>query len=281
MSRGGSLALALALALGAGSAASAQEDPDEPAKTDEKSPRDAKAPEGRVPFKREQGSSEALAAELKQLLTDLGKRYPELPYPAAGAASASGQFGGLKAPSPAPEVRPPQDRAEQERQDPLLARLSAWRPTKAALGDVLSEEGVRAIGKAIYVRGRARFRAGDPGLIARELGLHPSMSEVQVFSASTEELATMESGTVAAREFASGLRGMTQFLKPRYQFYVVVLNRPEAAKAKQPKPKDALDPADARLQLFVHSGKGFVYLGRIWRLEGRLARPQPTPPPGK
>lgn len=285
MSRGGAFALALTLAL-AGSASAQDEDP---AKTGKASSDDTKGGEGRVPFKREQGTCAALEAQFKQILAALGQRYPDLPYPSP-TQTAGPDSGGLKRPGgekPAATTPPDaEQRAEQERKDPLLASLRAWRPTKEALVDVLTPEGLRALGKVVYTRGRVRFAPSDPRQIAQSLGLHPSMSEVQVFSASSEELATMESGTVSAKEFASGLRGLAQYLKPRYQFYVVVLDRPAAEKARNPKPKDALDSADARLQLFVHSGQGFVYLGRLWRLpesQDKQEEPEPeaSPKPGK
>lgn len=275
--------LALAALLGAACGAPAlAQDPKEGAKSGE----EAEAPKsGRQPFSRDQGSAAALEAEVKALLSELGKRYPDWSYdaskagipvggPSGGAAAKEAtpkKGGGLKPPpKTGPVVKGPEKTPEEAAKDPLLQRLRALQPTKEALIDVLTVEGVLAIGKATYQVGKRTFAPSEPKAIAENLGIHPSLSVVKVHQATTEELQTMEFESVSSIEFASGLRGVAQHLKPRYRFFVVTLDRPAEAKKKAPMPEGAIDTVDARLQLFAKSGGKWVYVGRIWRLEKDL-----------
>lgn len=136
--------------------------------------------------------------------------------------------------------------------------LRALAPTEAALRDAFTEEGWKALAPRILERAPQLF-AGEPIEIAQRLSLRPGLGQATVFRASTEDLLSMESGSDAAREFASGLRRAARHLKPRYVWYCAVLT---------PRGPAADDPAQAaRLQLFFfHEGK-FVLLGRIWRIE--------------
>lgn len=134
--------------------------------------------------------------------------------------------------------------------------LRAMGPDEAALKDAFTDEGFKALGPRILERAPQLF-AGEPAEIARRLGLRPELETVDVFTASTEDLQTMEFGTDAAREFASGLRRTAQHLKPRYVWYCAVL------KAKGAAPDDH----GTRLQLFFFRDGKFVLLGRIWRIE--------------
>ncbi|MBL4846078.1 MAG: hypothetical protein JKY65_11170 [Planctomycetes bacterium] len=231
---------------------------------------------GLKPFKRDQGTSADLAKHVKGILAALGKRYPNWPYdPAKGAPAPKVKTppkaggGGLKPPTPKGPKRPaPTTRtAEEIAKDTLLQTLRGWTPSKEALVDVLTNEGILSIGKKIYKQGKRTFEHDEPRAIADALGLHPSLTEVKVFTASTEDLLTMELETVSASEFASGLRDLARHLKPRYRFYVVVLNRTEVEKKKRPAPAGSLDSADLRLQLFALSGGKWIYVGRIWRLD--------------
>lgn len=170
--------------------------------------------QGRVRFKREQGTAEALKGHLEATLAALR----------SGDAAALGE------------------------------KLNAFKPDDEALKEAFTEEGYKALAPKITESAPKLF-SGQPAEIAARLGLKPEQSEVEVFMASTEDLLTMESGTDAAREFASGLRRTAQHLKPRFVWYCAV------AKGKGP----ADEPA--RLQLFFfHKGR-FVLLGRIWRID--------------
>lgn len=245
---------------------------------------------GRQPFQRDQGTAAALEGEIKAVLAELKKRYPNWSYDASkagipvggpsGTAGASKEApkktgGGLQPPpktGPVIKGQPSGERTPEEvEKDTLLKRLRAWRPTKEAVIDVMTVEGVLEIGKATYKVGKRTFAPDEPKAIAENLGIHPSLSVVKVHQATTEELQTMEFESVSSIEFASGLRGVAQHLKPRYQFYVVTLDRPAEEKKKTPMPKGAIDTVDARLQLFAKSGGNWVYVGRIWRLEKDLA----------
>ncbi len=299
MSRGlQRLALAALLSACCGLPALAQdpkETPEAPnegdAKGDAKSGEGEAAPKsGRQPFSRDQGSVQELTGEVQAVLAELKKRYPDWRYdlskagtpvggPSGGAATPKETpkktGGGLQPPpqkgpvvkGPSPSERSP----EEVEKDTLLQRLRAWAPTKVALIDVMTVEGVFAIGKSTYTVGKRTFGPDEPRAIAENLGIHPSLSEVKVYQATTEELQTMELETVSAIEFASGLRGVAAHLKPRYRFYVVTLDRPAKEKEQAPMPKGAIDSVDARLQLFAKSGGKWIYVGRIWRLEKDLA----------
>jgi len=288
------VALAALLCTCCGVSAFAQDPKETPSKT---SPDDAKksdqgeeAPKsGRQPFSRDQGSTAELAGEIKAVLAALQTRYPDWRYDASKAGTpVGGPSGGAVAPKETPKktgggLQPPpkggpvvkgqpsgERSAEEVEKDALLKRLRAWRPTKEALIDVLTPEGVWEIGKSTYTVGKRTFGPDEPRAIAENLGIHPSLSEVKVYQATTEELQTMEFESVSSIEFASGLRGVAQHLKPRYRFYVVTLDRPAKEKESAPMPKGAIDSVDARLQLFAKSGGKWIYVGRIWRLEKDL-----------
>lgn len=136
--------------------------------------------------------------------------------------------------------------------------LRAFKPSEAALVDAFTEQGHKALAARILQSAPELF-AGEPAKIAERLNLRPDLEQVEVFTATTEDLLSMEAGTDAAREFASGLRRTAEHLKKRYVWFCAVL-RPTGPAAE--------DPTKAtRLQLFFfHEGK-FVLLGRIWRIE--------------
>ncbi|MCO5169481.1 MAG: hypothetical protein M9894_24320 [Planctomycetes bacterium] len=136
--------------------------------------------------------------------------------------------------------------------------LRAMAPDEAALKDAFTDDGFKALAPRILERAPQLF-AGEPAEVARRLGLRADLETVEVFTASTEDLQSMESGTDAAREFASGLRRTAQHLKPRYHWYCAVL------KAKGPAGEDPTH--GTRLQLFFYRDGKFVLLGRIWRIE--------------
>lgn len=136
--------------------------------------------------------------------------------------------------------------------------LRTFKPSEAALRDAFTDEGFKALAPRILSRAPELFE-GEPARIAERLNLRPELEQVQVFAATTEDLLTMEAGTDAAREFASGLRRTAEHLKKRYVWYCAVL-KPTGPAAEDP-------TKAARLQLFFfHEGK-FVLLGRIWRIE--------------
>ncbi len=135
----------------------------------------------------------------------------------------------------------------------LGTALAAWRPDAEAARDLLRGGPDGALGKAALAEAEVTF-AGAPAEVAARLGLRPDLTEVEVFEAWTEDLATMQPESVAAREFASGLRWVAKHLPERYRWYVVAL---------RPKGSDEA----VRLQVFAYSGKRWVYLGRLWRLD--------------
>jgi hypothetical protein len=144
--------------------------------------------------------------------------------------------------------------------------LRAFAPNDEALQDAFTDEGYKALAPKIR-EGAAQLFAGEPAEIARRLGLRPELEEVEVFTATTEDLLTMESGTDAAREFASGLRRTAQHLEPRYVWYCAVIKPKAPAEDAPPAAAPAAPVQPARLQLFFfHQGK-FVLLGRVWRIE--------------
>jgi len=132
--------------------------------------------------------------------------------------------------------------------------LGAMAPDEDVVEDVFTPEGQETLGPRL-LEGVGRLFEGEPMEVAGRLPLSPKRTEVEVFTASKEDLSSMEYGTVAARHFASGLRAMADMLKAQYHFYSVRMT----------------DPADEEgrgeyLQLFVYSGGRYVLLGRIWRL---------------
>lgn len=136
--------------------------------------------------------------------------------------------------------------------------LRAFQPNEAALRDAFTEDGFKALAPRLLERAPAIF-SGEPAKIAERLNLRADQEQVTVFTASTEDLLTMEPGTDAAREFAGSLRRTAAHLKPRYVWYCAVL-KPTGPAAEDP-------TQTARLQLFFfHEGK-FILLGRIWRIE--------------
>jgi hypothetical protein len=214
---------------------------------------------GRVKFKRAQGSSKELEAKIKGFMKELAVRYP---MRKPGKDGKDG--GGLTPPTPKkPGEKPGKD---GKKKDPLLELMRTWRPTKAVLEDAFTVEGLKAMGKTIRTSAKKLF-AGDVKSISKRLGIRPDYKEVQVFGASSEDLVGMDLESVAGKEFAGGLKRTARFLKPRYHWYVVVLNRPKEVKAKDKNKRPKLDSADARIQLWVFSGGHYRLLGRIWRLD--------------
>jgi len=132
--------------------------------------------------------------------------------------------------------------------------LRSLAPDEKALKDAFTEAGYKELGTEL-LEGATKLFAGETPEILERLGLKPDLETVEVFKASTEDLLTMESGTDAAREFASGLRRTARHLKPRYHWYCAVLR------------SKVEGSPDCRLQLFFHSEGRWVLLGRIWRLD--------------
>lgn len=171
----------------------------------------------RPKFSREQGKPE----ELKQRIVDL--------------LGALGDAGG----------------AEKAKQ--LLAAMA---PDEKAVEDALTPEGKQAIGQRLLEAAKPLFE-GEPKAVAERMKLDPALSDVQVFSATTEDLLGMEPETDAATHFAGGLKRAARHLKPRVKFYAVLMRRPEAPETE----------GGVRLQLFVHFQGRYVLLGKVWRLE--------------
>ena len=132
--------------------------------------------------------------------------------------------------------------------------LRSLAPDEKALKDAFTEAGYKELG-AELLEGATKLFAGETPEILERLGLKADLETVEVFKASTEDLLTMESGTDAAREFASGLRRAARHLKPRYHWYCAVLR------------SKVEGSPDCRLQLFFHTEGRWVLLGRIWRLD--------------
>ncbi len=132
--------------------------------------------------------------------------------------------------------------------------LRSLAPDEKALKDAFTEAGFKELGTEL-LEGATKLFAGETPEILERLGLKPDLETVEVFKASTEDLLTMESGTDAAREFASGLRRTARLLEPRYHWYCAVLR------------SKVEGGPDCRLQLFFHSEGRWVLLGRIWRLD--------------
>lgn len=132
--------------------------------------------------------------------------------------------------------------------------LRSLAPDEKALKDAFTEAGFKELG-AELLEGATKLFAGETPQVLERLGLKPELETVEVFKASTEDLLTMEPGTDAAREFASGLRRTARHLKPRYHWYCAVLR------------SKAEGGPECRLQLFFHTEGRWVLLGRIWRLD--------------
>ncbi|MGE0708503.1 MAG: hypothetical protein AB7N76_23270 [Planctomycetota bacterium] len=232
---------------------------------------------GQVAFKREQGSAAELEAQVKAFMKALAERF----HMKGEGAKPEGQEGkepkeGLTPPPPKKDAEPededegkePKEGAkEEETKDPLLATLRSWRPTKEVLEDVLTREGLEVMGRQIFGSAGKLFSGAHVKAICKRLGIRPDYQEVQVFQGSTEGLIAMDLESAEAREFAAGLKRTARLLKPRLQWFVVVLNRPKEQKEKDKAQRPKLDPADARLQLWVYSQGHYRLLGRIWRLD--------------
>lgn len=132
--------------------------------------------------------------------------------------------------------------------------LAALAPDEKVVEDILTPEGKKAIGEKLVAAAKEAL-AGEPKEVAERLKLDPTLSNVVVFSASTEDLMSMEAETDAAMHFAGGLKRASRWMKPRYRFYAVVLRKPEA------------EEGGNHVQLFVYSQERFVFLGKVWRLE--------------
>lgn len=231
---------------------------------------------GRVALKRDQGSAKELQAQLSALMKRLAQDYPKLGQGAAPKQPAEGgaDEGGLSLPpARGPRSDPqPAPTPGEAKPDPVLQALRSFAPDKQALEDVLTLPGLKAVGKPIYKAARALF-AKDVPTICAQLGVRPDYQVVAVHEASREQLLGMDVESEASRHFAGGLKRAASFLKPGYRAFVVTLDRTPEQKAKDAQAKDAkakaprLDPADARLQVWVKSGKRYVLLGRIWRPE--------------
>lgn len=132
--------------------------------------------------------------------------------------------------------------------------LKSLAPDEKALKDAFTEAGFKELGTEL-LEGATKLFSGETPEILERLGLKSDLETVEIFRASTEDLLTMESGSDAAREFASGLRRAARHLKPRYHWYCAVLrSKVEGAQ-------------ECRLQLFFHTEGRWVLLGRIWRLD--------------
>lgn len=129
-------------------------------------------------------------------------------------------------------------------------------PNKEAVEAALTKEGFEALGGKVQAHAKEIFGAG-PQAALEKLGITPEFRKVDVFSATTEDLKSMEAETTAAREFASGLRTCADHLKPATTFYCARLY-----------PRGAEDDPQAgvRLQLFYMHEDRFVYLGPLWKL---------------
>ncbi len=270
------LAGALAVALLVASPTRAQEEGGEPApeakegEGEEAQPKPAPRPDqpswkgGRYEVERAQGSAKELEERFAKLLAALAaEREGTAEAPAPGEGGADEGLG-------TPPARPKP--AAGEAPAAALEQLRALAPDAAAVADAFRPVAHDRVAPKLLAAAEKLF-AGKTEEIAARLGIRPEHRVVKVHAATTEELLGMELGTVAAREFASGLRRVADGLKPGYTWYVVVL-RPEA-----PKPEEPLDPTDwdlpaprdpkgvTRLQLFFHHEGRYVLLGRLWRME--------------
>lgn len=154
------------------------------------------------------------------------------------------------------------------KQDVAKGILAGWKPTQEALAAVLTEEGQAALGEKLLAQAEETFK-GTPAEIAERLGLDVTKLHVTVFTSSTEGLESMDQGSIAALHFAAALRHTSRLFQKQKQFYSVMMLEPEA-------PEDA---TGSYLQVFVHTKAGFVYLGKLWRLDGE--QPQKPMEPQK
>lgn len=222
-------------------------------------------PGGKVAFKREQGSEAELKQRIETLLRTIAKeaRGEAAPAPAEDPE-------GLQPPAGEEAAAPP---AKQT----ALEMLRSLAPDEAAVREAFGASGQRELGPKLLAAASRLFE-GDGPAIARRLGIRPQHRVVDVYGATSEELAAMDLGTVAAREFAAGLRRVASHLRPQFRWYVVVL-RPKADDAAEE--QEELDPTDwdlptprdaegtTRLQLLFRCKDRYVLLGRIWRLDQR------------
>lgn len=141
-----------------------------------------------------------------------------------------------------------------DKADEVKKTLESLAPDEKVVEDVLTPEGKKALGEKLIASAKEAL-AGEPKEVAERLKLDPALSNVIVFSATTEDLASMEAETDAAMHFAGGLKRASRWLKPRYRFYAVVMRKPET------------EEGGNHLQLFVYSNERFVFLGKLWRLE--------------
>src|SRR5690606_33650268 len=118
-----------------------------------------------------------------------------------------------------------------------LEQLRAFAPDEAAVADAFRPVARDRVGPKLLAAAEKLF-AGKTEEIAARLGIRPEHRVVKVHATTTEELIGMELGTVAAREFASGLRRVADGLQPHYTWYVVVL------RAEEPEAEEPLDPTD-------------------------------------
>lgn len=268
------LAGALAVALLIAAPARAQEEGEGPAperkEGEEAQPKAAPRPDqpgwkgGRYTVERAQGSAKELEERFAKLLAALAAEREAAAQAPAPASSDAGE--GLGAPPPRP--RP----AEGEASASALEQLRALAPDAAAVADAFRPVAHDRLAPKLLAAAEKLF-AGKTEEIAARLGIRPEHRIVKVHAATTEELGGMELGTVAAREFASGLRRVADGLQPGYTWYVVVL-RPEEAEPEEPRDPTDWDlptPRDpkgvTRLQLFFHHEGRYVLLGRLWRME--------------
>ncbi|HBP19400.1 MAG TPA: hypothetical protein DEA08_16625 [Planctomycetes bacterium] len=232
---------------------------------------------GRVALKRDQGSAKELQAQLTAFMKRLAQDHPKLGQAAPAGQAEQPKDDGLSLPParrPATPSPSKGDAAEGDaaKADATLGALRSFAPDKQALEDVLTLAGLKAVGKPIYKAARALF-SKDVATICGRLGIRPDYQVVEVHEASREQLLGMDVESEASQHFAGGLKRAASYLKPGYRCFVVTLDRPPAQKAldAQTAPKETkrlrLDPADARLQVWVKSGKRYLLLGRIWRPE--------------
>jgi len=142
--------------------------------------------------------------------------------------------------------------------DVVSETLRTLIPGKAAVEAALTKEGFAALGGKIQSYAKETFSAG-PKSALEKLGVTEDLRRVKVYSATTEDLQSMEVETVAAREFAGGLRNVANHFKPYQTFYCAHMV-PRSAEEDDAQ-------AGTRLQLFYfHEGR-FVYLGPVWKFQ--------------
>jgi hypothetical protein len=137
------------------------------------------------------------------------------------------------------------------------AILADWKPSAADIDAVFNAEGKAALGEKVLAVAEETF-AGTPEEVGKRLELDTAKVNVTVFAESTEGLESMAHGSHAAMHFASALRSTMRHCNKQLQFYAVMMLEHDA-------PEDA---TGSYLQVFCRSGDGFVYLGKVWSLEG-------------